>query len=308
MAEHVSGAVCESRFDGPAFSVPAIVRAAEGIRRTDLRNGLSLQIVTPGSGRRRLTLPESGSVLCIMLAGTLGDVATAEIYSAGHLCLRRGVAESDAVLHVTASRMALAVLIHFPTDWCRHCARGPGCKVGRFLHMAGEGTERVVSLALDAEALTQAERLLRLRPDRDVDILLAEQAALALLAWTYDRAAPLAGNGLPPLPPRIAAKLDDAVGILHRRLDDPPTIPALARLVGMNECDLKRYFKYRHGKSIAVFSREARLETACRLLRCCTASVAEIGLEIGFSNPSQFARAFRKHYGKNPAEYRRDLQ
>ena len=243
-----------------------------------------------------------------MLAGVIGEVATAKRYSAGHLHLLRGAPETGVPFDYTVSGMALAVLMHFPTDWCRQCTRGPGCKVGRFLHASGEGAERVVSLALDNETLMQAERLLRLRPDRDVDTLLAEQSALALLAWTYDRAVPAPRDGQPPLPPRIAGKLDDAVSILHRRLDDPPTIPALARLVGMNECDLKRYFKYRHGKSIAAFSREARLATACRLLRCCAASVAEIGLEIGFSNPSQFARAFRKHYGKNPAEYRRDLQ
>lgn len=305
--DYISESAREVRSAGSSFLIPQVVQSVQGVCRMALRNGLSLQLVSPASGRRRLALPETGSVLCLVLAGAIGEATTPTSHSAGYLHLLRGAREPDVPYVLTLSGMALAVLIHFPTDWCRHCTRGPGCKVGRFLHAAGEAAERPVSLALDAEALTQAERLLRLRPDRDVDILLAEQAALALLAWTYDRAGPSAGDGLPPLPSRIAAKLDDAVGILHRRLDDPPTIPALARLVGMNECDLKRYFKYRHGKSIAVFSREARLETACRLLRCCAASVAEIGLEIGFSNPSQFARAFRKHYGKNPAEYRRDL-
>lgn len=304
MAEYIPGALGGGRIETASHSAPDIVRDA-GIRRTDLRNGLSLHIVIPGRAGRCLTLPESGSVLCIVLAGSLGDATTAEIHSAGRLHLLRGAPEAGKPRRFALSRMALAVLMHFPAAWCGHCPRGPGCAVGRFLHAAGEGAER--SLALDAEALAQAERLLRLQPGHDVDILVAEQMALALLAWAYGRAARPAGDGLPPLPPRVAATLDDAVGILHRRLDDPPTIPALARLVGMNECDLKRYFKYRHGKSIAAFSREARLEAACRLLRCCAASVAEIGMEIGFSNPSQFARAFRKHYGKNPAEYRRDL-
>ena len=59
----------------------------------ELRNGLSVQLVSPASGCRRLALPETGSVLCLVLAGVIGEVATAKRYSAGHLHLLRGAPE-----------------------------------------------------------------------------------------------------------------------------------------------------------------------------------------------------------------------
>jgi len=47
------------------------------------------------------------------------------------------------------------------------------------------------------------------------------------------------------------------------------------------------------------------MNAARRLLRETTLSVIRIGNEIGYSNPSHFARIFRKETGLSPSDYRR---
>jgi transcriptional regulator GlxA family with amidase domain len=170
-----------------------------------------------------------------------------------------------------------------------------------------EASERDLEMELDERGLLHARALLDLSIDRDSDILAAEQAALTLLSWAYDKHAnpQMAALANQVLPPRTATKLRLAVDILSQRLDDPPTISELSTLVGMNECDLKRCFKCRYGDSIASFSRNKRLATAQGLLLHSSLSIAEIALEVGFANPSQFARAFRRQFDVNPAQYRR---
>lgn len=163
-----------------------------------------------------------------------------------------------------------------------------------------------LEIELDGVGLSHAMALLELSFDTDGDILTAEQVILALLSWAYARHCnpQASGGGSHILPPKTVTKLRLAADILSQRLDNPPTITELSTLVGMNECDLKRCFKCRYGDSIASFSRNKRLTTAQNLLLHSDLTIAEIALEAGFANPSQFARAFRRQFEMNPAQYR----
>jgi transcriptional regulator GlxA family with amidase domain len=107
------------------------------------------------------------------------------------------------------------------------------------------------------------------------------------------------------LPLRTALKVRRAADILRQRLENPPTIVELSRLVGLNESDLKRCFRCLYGNSIASYSRQRRLEAARDLLEHSSLGIAQIALEVGFANPSRFASAFRLLFGRNPSEYRR---
>jgi transcriptional regulator GlxA family with amidase domain len=181
--------------------------------------------------------------------------------------------------------------------------------VGRFL-LEGTGEEDQESdeeIELDVNSRSYTGGLLGLSLGEDADVLVAEQLVLALLAWAYaQRAGPqIAAAADPLLTPRTLTKLRVAAEILSQRLDDPPTISELSALVGMNECDLKRCFKCRYGDGIARFSRNRRLAAAQDLLTHSALSIAEIALEVGYANPSQFARAFRQQFNLNPAQYRR---
>ncbi|HEX8089322.1 MAG TPA: helix-turn-helix transcriptional regulator, partial [Blastocatellia bacterium] len=48
-----------------------------------------------------------------------------------------------------------------------------------------------------------------------------------------------------------------------------------------------------------------RMEEARRLLRETKMSVIDVALEVGYANPSHFARLFRRETGLSPSDYRR---
>lgn len=88
-------------------------------------------------------------------------------------------------------------------------------------------------------------------------------------------------------------------------LGEPVTIVQLARESGLNALKLKRGFKQMFGIGVyGLFQRE-RMHEAHRRLRTNAASVATVAAELGYTNASHFAAAFRKQFGVNPGEMKR---
>jgi AraC-like DNA-binding protein len=54
-----------------------------------------------------------------------------------------------------------------------------------------------------------------------------------------------------------------------------------------------------------VAAKQLRMEEARRLLRETKTSVIDVALEVGYTDPSHFARLFRRETGLPPSEYRR---
>ncbi len=57
------------------------------------------------------------------------------------------------------------------------------------------------------------------------------------------------------------------------------------------------------GQSPVEFINTIRLKRAAVLLRNNAGNVTTVALEVGFSNPSYFARIFKKQFGIAPREY-----
>lgn len=92
--------------------------------------------------------------------------------------------------------------------------------------------------------------------------------------------------------------------ILASNLAKAPTIDELSKTIGMNPTKLKRAFKDVYHTTIYGYLREKRLEYSKNKLYDRDLTIAEIANEIGYSNPSKYATAFRKKYGVNPKEIR----
>lgn len=284
--------------------------APRGLASIVLRGGVSLTLIRAGR-QASVPLDSVGTYFCIGLSGTAAlrsqeAPPTLKSCRPHALHILRQTCDQPARRIEFTDLASVAVVVHFPSAWCESCPRGPECQVAHFL-LRGDGPAPGgdLEIELDQSGFSHARTLLELSFDVDADILIAEQAVLALVAWAYamhNRPPVIAGNEA--LPPRTVSKLRLAAEILSQRLDDPPTITELSTLVGMNECDLKRCFKCRYGDSIASFSRSKRLSAAQTLLRHSDLTIAEIALEAGFANPSQFARAFRRQFNVNPAQYR----
>jgi AraC-like DNA-binding protein len=106
-----------------------------------------------------------------------------------------------------------------------------------------------------------------------------------------------------PILRRADELVRNAAGLLARDLDNPPTLAALAREVGLSETTLKRGFHQVFGTTVFGYLRGRRMERAHTLLQSGEATVLEAAARVGYSNPSNFAAAFRRQFGINPKEF-----
>jgi AraC-like DNA-binding protein len=93
--------------------------------------------------------------------------------------------------------------------------------------------------------------------------------------------------------------------ILLQRLENPPSLSELARLVGLNDRALKEGFRACFGTSTFNYLHHYRLEQAQQLLLRGDLKIEVVMQRIGFTSRSYFAKAFRKKFGVNPGEYAR---
>ncbi|PFU42009.1 AraC family transcriptional regulator [Bacillus cereus] len=97
-------------------------------------------------------------------------------------------------------------------------------------------------------------------------------------------------------------KIKRAEEILVQRMELPPSLLELAKLVGLNDYKLKLGFKELFGTSAFAYLREQRMERAMLLLRSGNSNVTETAVAIGYNNISHFSESFKKKYGINPSE------
>jgi AraC-like DNA-binding protein len=78
----------------------------------------------------------------------------------------------------------------------------------------------------------------------------------------------------------------------------------LARSLAMSRSQLYRKLKPLIRQSPGTYIRYIRLEKAKELLIVTTMPVGDIGLKVGFPDPSHFGRAFKNQYGFTPTQMR----
>lgn len=89
---------------------------------------------------------------------------------------------------------------------------------------------------------------------------------------------------------------------LLRDLAQPPTITQLARSAAISPSKLKRQFKDVFGLPIYVYFQKQRMAKAREMLLEGGRTIREIGMEMGFSNLSNFTLAFKKAHQLLPSE------
>jgi len=85
-----------------------------------------------------------------------------------------------------------------------------------------------------------------------------------------------------------------------------PSIDFLSKTAMMSSTRLKTRFKQIYGMKLYEFYNHHRLLKAREMLRTGNYSVKQVGIDIGFSNLSNFAKAFKKEFGVLPRQVLRN--
>lgn len=92
----------------------------------------------------------------------------------------------------------------------------------------------------------------------------------------------------------------EARRLLDENLGQPPGIDELARHLSVGETTLRRIFRNEFGCSMLQHLRDRRLEVARQMLRTGKWQVSQIAYRVGYSNPANFAHAYKARYGHPP--------
>jgi len=82
----------------------------------------------------------------------------------------------------------------------------------------------------------------------------------------------------------------------------------LARRAGLSASQLQREFRRLFGMTVGDYVLRLRLLMAQRRLRLTTDAAGRIAIDCGFYDQAHFTRAFKRHTGQTPLEYRRGLR
>jgi AraC family transcriptional regulator len=84
-------------------------------------------------------------------------------------------------------------------------------------------------------------------------------------------------------------------------------LDALSRRAGFSPFHFHRIFTRAIGESVKEYIRRLRLERAAYRLKISDVPLLTLALESGFKTHETFTRAFAKHFGINPGQYRANL-
>ena len=98
--------------------------------------------------------------------------------------------------------------------------------------------------------------------------------------------------------------LDEALAILETDYAQPLELDDVARRVLTSRRQMQRIFTEVHGAPFRTALREVRMRKAIQLLEGTSQPVGDIARQVGYTQPAQFAKAFRRMHGVSPSEYR----
>lgn len=85
------------------------------------------------------------------------------------------------------------------------------------------------------------------------------------------------------------------------------SLQEVADCVGFSQDYFNRLFVAQTGFTVMSYVTYLRLKEAKLLLRNSDKSILDIALEVGYESHEAFARVFKKHFGKTPSEFRKEM-
>lgn len=110
-----------------------------------------------------------------------------------------------------------------------------------------------------------------------------------------------------PLTQQDTRRIEDAKIILLDSYANPPSLKALAHMVGLNRNKLNQGFKQHVGQTVGNFLLQVRMHKARELLENGDLQVTQVAYEVGYEFPSNFATSFKRYFGYPPKRLRRRI-
>ncbi len=99
--------------------------------------------------------------------------------------------------------------------------------------------------------------------------------------------------------------LQKATDVIEKRISDFNfSSEKLAEEISVSRSQLSRKLKAITGKSAGEFIRSIKMKKAAQMILENRFGITQIALEVGFSSPGQFTKAFKKYFGCLPSEFR----
>ena len=90
--------------------------------------------------------------------------------------------------------------------------------------------------------------------------------------------------------------LREAMTLIENNIEEPLTVPQIAKILGISQRQLERQFKKNVGCTVVQFSLLKRLQNARLLLISTDMSIRQIATASGFNTMSHFAFSFGKFF------------
>src|SRR3954464_15943864 len=103
---------------------------------------------------------------------------------------------------------------------------------------------------------------------------------------------------------RRRALFDEAAEIIEREYAHPIELDDVARRLATSRRQLQRAFAEVGETSFRTHVAKVRMRRALELLREGNMPVRDVANAVGYRQPAQFAKTFRRHHGRAPSSFR----
>lgn len=99
-------------------------------------------------------------------------------------------------------------------------------------------------------------------------------------------------------------RIDRARRLIESRLEEDVPLDDLAAAACASVCHFHRVFRGLTGETVREYARRLRLERAAHRLTHGREDILTIALQCGYDSHEAFTRAFKRHFGVSPSEFR----
>ncbi|CAH8283077.1 helix-turn-helix protein [Mariniflexile fucanivorans] len=159
---------------------------------------------------------------------------------------------------------------------------------------------------LDYSILESVEEYYKLNATGMLRSLLIESIVIRILGYQLEEyTGHLNSKFLSNISQKDQSKILLTIHFIEDNISKKMSLKKLAEMSGMSDKQFQRYFKKNFNKSPIQFITDLKLDKSRELLLNSDFNIAEIADNLGFANPSYFAKIFKRKYHLTPKAYQK---